>query len=80
MKIIKKVLELTVLMHADDEEQFSHMSLETLGNEIDEGTMIGATRELSSEVVPDEKVMAELKAIGNDGYFFGDLGGENLDG
>lgn len=76
-EIYKVVISFPLLargISADDlRRKLGQMTLDELLYEINEGEMIGGTRELQTiEHVPAEEVKSELLAIGNDGTFFED--------
>jgi hypothetical protein len=70
MNIRKVTLELTILYDADTAARPQDMGLAAVIREMDEGDLIGQSRCVSDERVPDEKIEEELFAVGNDGTFF----------
>ena len=74
--IIKRQFLVTVLSRSDDPLEFD--SLADLEHAISEGSHIGQWEQtFGPVVVPEDQVVAELKAIANDGTFFVDPDDEN---
>jgi hypothetical protein len=74
-KIYKTTFKITVLtedtpyvLSPNDNDPFG---LKALDYDICDGDFIGDIEDLGSEVIPSNKVIDELLAIGNDGSFFG---------
>lgn len=67
MKIMKTVISVTI-MHPEA-EPLDHKSLGEIGYQINEGDWLGRISTLSEETVPPDKIVAEAKALGNDGSF-----------
>lgn len=68
-KICKTTYTVTVL-HVEDEPLRLMNDLQCVLDEMDTGNMVGQWDRVSTEVVPSEKVVEELEAVGNDGGFF----------
>ncbi len=67
-KIYKTTFKLVVL---SEDESLGFASIESVLYEIECGSSIGnVTTERLNDIIPPEKVEAELRAIGNDGTFF----------
>lgn len=66
--ITKTIVTLTILH--DSEISLDHWSIHDIAGELNEGELVGCGEIVSSETVPDDKLSAELEAIGNDGSFF----------
>lgn len=67
-RIVKTIIQVTVLHEEGTDPNL--MDLEDLAHEIDQGDWLGSTSMVSSEVLPDDCVVAECQALGNDGSFF----------
>ena len=67
MKIMKTVISVTI-MHPEA-EPLDHKSLSENSYQINEGDWLGRISTLSEETVPPDKIVAEAKALGNDGSF-----------
>lgn len=79
--VVKATVSLTVYLPADEADTFLRTSLENILYEIDEGDWIGSAPVKGRiEPVAKESLRAELEEIGNDGSFFDDLDGEDLEG
>lgn len=68
-KICKTAYTVTVL-HVADEPLRLMNDLQYVLDAMNTGNMVGQWDRVSTEVVPSEKVVEELEAVGNDGVFF----------
>lgn len=72
--VCEVTVSVTILLDADDareaESRIEGLSLAEIGDEIDEGSMLGQHRIVSSEIVSEDRLHARQCELGSDGSFF----------